>query len=338
MSPTNRYYPGFLAALFLVLLRVSIGWHFLYEGLYKYERIGTDQEFSSEGYLRNATGPLGETFRNLIPDVYGFDRLDPAKLAEAWNRRLEGYAAYHGFTPEQTEAAREKLAAAVDEARAWFDDSGNAQTVRRYRDEIERAIAIERDPGSLWFQRDGARELRSANEPTRRELMAMVQGWENDLTKAWDGLMTEAQAEEARSKPAFGQTFWDRWGPWNWDGLKASDMLTIIGLILMGSCLMLGLFTRFAALCGVAFLALIYMSSPPWPGLPVSPMSEGHYMIVNKNLIELLACAAFAALPTGHWVGLDAALFGARRRRKLAERAAREAERAAEREAVGASA
>ena len=37
-------------------------------------------------------------------------------------------------------------------------------------------------------------------------------------------------------------------------------------------------------------------------------MAEGHYFIVNKNLIEMLACLAIASLPTGQWVGLDALL------------------------------
>ena len=53
---------------------------------------------------------------------------------------------------------------------------------------------------------------------------------------------------------------------------------------------------------------------PPWPGLPASPMAEGHYLIVNKNLIEMLACLALVCIPTGLWIGLDALLFGWMRR------------------------
>ena len=36
-SVMSRYYPGFLAAFFIVLLRIAIGWHFLYEGCEKVE-------------------------------------------------------------------------------------------------------------------------------------------------------------------------------------------------------------------------------------------------------------------------------------------------------------
>ena len=63
---------------------------------------------------------------------------------------------------------------------------------------------------------------------------------------------------------------------------------------------------------------MIYFSMPPWPGLPANPKAEGHYLIVSKNLIELIACLVIATTPSGHWIGLDALFFGARRRRRLA--------------------
>ena len=62
---------------------------------------------------------------------------------------------------------------------------------------------------------------------------------------------------------------------------------------------------------------------PPWPGLPPNPKAEGHYLIVSKNLVELIACLVIATTPSGHWIGLDALFFGARRRRRLAAQAAR---------------
>jgi thiosulfate dehydrogenase [quinone] large subunit len=55
----------------LVLLRTLIGWHFLYEGYFKllypaWSRDGAPLErFTSAGYLRNVSGPLGNLFRAL---------------------------------------------------------------------------------------------------------------------------------------------------------------------------------------------------------------------------------------------------------------------------------
>ncbi len=102
--------------------------------------------------------------------------------------------------------------------------------------------------------------------------------------------------------------------------LDLINMATTYGLIAIGACLILGLLTPLAALGGAAFLAMIYFSMPPWPGLPPNPKTEGHYFIVSKNLIELIACLVLATTPSGHWIGLDALFFGAARRRRLAAR------------------
>jgi len=49
----------------------------------------------------------------------------------------------------------------------------------------------------------------------------------------------------------------------------------------------------------------VYLTIPPWPGVP-QPAGPEHSLIVNKNLIELIACLALAGLPSGRWIGLDA--------------------------------
>jgi thiosulfate dehydrogenase (quinone) large subunit len=60
-----------LQQLALVLLRTLVGWHFLYEGLYKlwspaWSRAGAPLAvWSSAGYLRAATGPFASFFHSL---------------------------------------------------------------------------------------------------------------------------------------------------------------------------------------------------------------------------------------------------------------------------------
>jgi hypothetical protein len=44
---------------------------------------------------------------------------------------------------------------------------------------------------------------------------------------------------------------------------------------------------------------------PPFPGLPDNPKAEGHYLFINKNIIEMLALLALATTTSGRWVGLD---------------------------------
>jgi len=50
-----------------------------------------------------------------------------------------------------------------------------------------------------------------------------------------------------------------------------------------------GLFTRLAALGGIAFILLFYFANPPFVGYFYSLPTEGSYLIVNKNVVELCA-------------------------------------------------
>ena len=86
------------------------------------------------------------------------------------------------------------------------------------------------------------------------------------------------------------------------------NLTNIWGLILVGACLMLGLFTRFACLCGMALLALYYMAYPPFFGPAVGPV-EGHYLFINKTLVEFLARVVVVAYPA-RLFGLDGIITG----------------------------
>jgi uncharacterized membrane protein YphA (DoxX/SURF4 family) len=77
--------------------------------------------------------------------------------------------------------------------------------------------------------------------------------------------------------------------------LKVVDFLNVWGLILIGLALLLGLFTRAASIAGILLLALYYVARPPFVGISSSPMAEGNYLIVDKNLVELIALGVLAA-------------------------------------------
>lgn len=81
--------------------------------------------------------------------------------------------------------------------------------------------------------------------------------------------------------------------------------MTIAGLLILGVCLMIGFFSRTAAVFGAIMVFSFYMVSPPWPGVPAAPGPE-HSLFVNKNLIEVVALIAIAFMPSGSWFGVDA--------------------------------
>jgi thiosulfate dehydrogenase (quinone) large subunit len=95
----------------------------------------------------------------------------------------------------------------------------------------------------------------------------------------------------------------------NPDVLQVADFLNIWGLILIGLGLILGLFTKVSSYAGIALLALYYLSHPPLLNAVYAIPSEGNYMFVNKNLIELITLAVLVLFPTGKIVGLDRFIY-----------------------------
>jgi uncharacterized membrane protein YphA (DoxX/SURF4 family) len=314
----SRYNPGFLGAFFIILLRIAIGWHFLYEGWEKYESTQSGKEpFSAEIYLRNATGPLAPYFRAMVPDVNGLAVLDPARLKAAWRDDVDWITNQSGFTQEQRAQAQAILDQNLRWADYWFSNPENEEKRQKYYHDLGQIQTTERDPQSLSFEKERAWDARRAVDADRRSLTAPLLERGKDLHDAVAKLATPEQLTSAGAPSP------------PWTGLELQNRLTTYGLIAIGICLIAGFLTPGAALGAAVFLAMIYLSMPPWPGLPPNPRAEGHYWIVSKNLVELIACLVLATTPSGHWVGLDALFFGARRRRRLARaEQRRDAERA----------
>jgi thiosulfate dehydrogenase [quinone] large subunit len=91
--------------------------------------------------------------------------------------------------------------------------------------------------------------------------------------------------------------------------LNVMDFLNIWGLILIGAGLILGLLARPASIAGMVLLAFYYLSHPAIIGVDYAIPSEGNYLWINKNLIELLALWVLLLFPTWQKVGLDRFIF-----------------------------
>ncbi|MDR3635199.1 MAG: DoxX family protein [Isosphaeraceae bacterium] len=297
-----------------MLLRIAIGWHFAYEGMEKIDshRRG-GKPFSAEVYLRNSTGPLAPYFRGMVPDVNSLAKLDPARLKATWDNEIKRIGDHYGFDADQRSKAAEIERKSGEEADLWFQDRLFNEKRQKYFHELAETQATERNWGALSYERERAAAGRKSLDADRRELVKDIDTIEGALRDAVVKLATPAQVEAAGPYLAKAPVMdWAHVRSLKWERLSTLDrvnLATMYGLLVMGLCLMAGFLSRPAALAGAVFLGQIYLSMPPWPGLPANPMAEGHYMIVNKNLIEMLACLALAFLPTGRWIGVDALLF-----------------------------
>src|SRR5262245_3923306 len=119
------------AVVFLVLLRLAIGWHFFIEGVQKVESVSlgetaTNRPFSSAGYFREATGPAGGWARMALgdPDEEALSVLlvakgdgdkdgdrtpphehTPAGLKKRWAALLTRYEKHYDLDESQKQAA-----------------------------------------------------------------------------------------------------------------------------------------------------------------------------------------------------------------------------------------
>jgi thiosulfate dehydrogenase [quinone] large subunit len=92
--------------------------------------------------------------------------------------------------------------------------------------------------------------------------------------------------------------------------LDRANLITMYGLTIVGVLLILGLFTRLAAIGGIGFVLLFYLCNPPFVGYFYSIPTEGSYLIVNKNLVEVCALAVILLTRSGLFAGLDRLLHG----------------------------
>lgn len=148
---TRTTHISWLACLLLVLLRVSIGWQFLYEGIWKLGTQKSAKPWTSEGYLANAKGPFRETFRAMVDDPDGLKRLDfDATVArvEDWKSRFESF---YGLTEEQR-AKLDQMWLGSSEFRARLEalpeglDLARFEPSRRYKTGVDKP-AIRFDAG-----------------------------------------------------------------------------------------------------------------------------------------------------------------------------------------------
>lgn len=93
-----------VAVMLVVLLRIAIGWHLLYEGLWKYDQLDTNRPWSAEGYLRNAQGPFRDYFRGLTGDPDDLNWLDYEWVSQRWDIWRDRFIEYYGLTEEQKES------------------------------------------------------------------------------------------------------------------------------------------------------------------------------------------------------------------------------------------
>ena len=178
--------------------------------------------------------------------------------------------------------------AGVKNKKGVTQQMGELEKYRHMLSDYEIALANAKQD----YQHDHLKKMWSDVQEQRTKLVGPVKALESGMKEAAEELLTVEQLRRGK----LGEP---------WSMVRVSDTLTIAGLTVLGICLIAGLFTRFSAVMAAVMLFSFYLAMPPLPGLPPPPGPD-HSLFVNKNLIEVFALLAIAALPSGYWFGLDA--------------------------------
>jgi uncharacterized membrane protein YphA (DoxX/SURF4 family) len=96
--------------------------------------------------------------------------------------------------------------------------------------------------------------------------------------------------------------------------LAFTDFLNIWGLILVGAGLFIGLFTRLSAWAGILMLLFYYVANPPF--IPSGIPAQGHFFLVNINVIESAVLLIIALLNRDYLWSVDRLIRDRMQRKK----------------------
>lgn len=337
----NRYCLPCYAIVFIVLLRIGIGWHFFYEGVHKFDPAA---EFTSEGFLGIAKGVTAELYYWMLPDLDGIQRIQLGKVKDESGKDVTTFVAYEDAWQKYFKDYLTKYPDVnKDEAKAIFD---------RYLGSLRAGAAdVEKDIEAFLKSRERFHEIRRTTrndasfEQERRWNMMMkyrreAAGWTKMLNTMGNGLQSDlgrlADPELAGQKGQIVTAPEKQLIPPNKftniqiavpdieltlppknsytpsldvslrSRMDAMDLAVMFGLSAIGLCLMIGFCNRLACLGGIAFLVNVVLTTYPVPGVyPEIPSQIGNFMFVSKDVVELLALLVLASIPAGRWGGLD---------------------------------
>lgn len=276
---------GWIGICMLILLRVTIGWHFYTEGVEKYSA----GDWDAKPFFANARGPAAERFRQLVWDWDGSIRLDKEKTMRHLAKFRDRVGNYFGFDDVQNRAAKVNYVKAIEQ----FDYvvETNASDIQEYELGRGRIETLQNN-----FRREGVESLAGQTVAIRAEWTQKITPSLKQIDEIWKTYELSqnnlATPEQSKAHPPL------QMGVPRTQLMDTSLINRIVPYfdIAIGVCLILGLFTPVAALAAAGFLGSVFMSQYPPATGPSSTMYQ---------LIEGVACLTLAGSGAGRFGGLD---------------------------------
>jgi uncharacterized membrane protein YphA (DoxX/SURF4 family) len=215
-----------------------------------------------------------------------------ARIAEEWQTICNDVKAVPGLTDEQKKRADEALSGRLQQVANYL--AAEEPAIAEYRHELWRLENWRAAPeaGAVPFLdariTTKAAEIKTTPAAWLNEVREIRTAFHDDLRN----ILTAEQREMATTTTAFEKALTDSREEW----LRIVN-LTVTGLTCgVGICLLLGFFTRLAAIVGALFLLMVIASQPPWLSESIPTMPQ---------CIEFAGLLVLAGTGAGRWMGLD---------------------------------
>ena len=169
-----------------------------------------------------------------------------------------------------------------------------ATPIAEYRHELWRLEQLRSSRGSgeiPYLEKRFATKqalTRSQPIPWTREVHAMEENFRNDLR----AIFTSEQLAEKSISVAVDKALTSPKEAW----LNCVNHIVTALTIGVGVCLLIGFFTRIAAVAGAMFLLSVIASQPPWVSDP---------SLTYNQIVECAALLVIVTTAAGRWAGLD---------------------------------
>ncbi len=218
--------------------------------------------------------------------------LRPEKFYQPWNKLKQQVISKYDLDEQQQAEAERIYRQYKDSLWPWLGE--NRGDIAGYLGALDR-LRQEREGGNT-----GAAHQKQRLYNEQIKLRGEVGGWLSELQQWEDGyrnalwaILTDQQKQEGALREG-------------WTRMDLINLAVTYGLTAIGLCLLLGLFTRPAALGGACFMLFVVLSQPSWPTIyPPPTPAEGHALLIDKGFIEMIGLFLVAATAVGRWGGLD---------------------------------
>ncbi len=274
---------GFLAALFLVLLRLCVGFHFFSEGVDK-----LSGDFDAGRFFATARGPFAEHFQNQIWDWNGKVRLNRDRTVAFW--RSYGSRAAKKYSLD--DASQKAVAQSIARASVQLDGilAIYANEIQEFELGRERLAKLDEDT-----TRDGVSSLGGQRDTIRQEWRKLITPVFVQIDQVWANIENDVERLVPASKRGYASVSMGRPRDVMIDTSVINPVIPYFDLAI-GVCLILGLFTPVAALVAAGFLGSVFMSQFP----PTSGPGSTYY-----HMVEAASCLVLAGTGAGRFAGLD---------------------------------